>query len=492
MRNRLTLSVALILAGCNFAPKHVTPDLAAPPAYPGDLNPGGSTSDLVAVDWHSFFQDEQLRQLIALALANNRDLRIAVARIDEARGIYRIERSNLFPKLGASADYVRNRVGTAGLGPALTGGTPATAPLPDGFEFSQYTVGVAITSWEIDFWGRVRNLKDAARARYLGTVAAERAFRIALIRDLATAYLTQRSLAEQLVQAEATIAARQNGLQIAKLRLDAGVTSALDYRQAETLLTQATTQAAALRQQRAQQRNLIQLLVGTPVDEAALPTPRPLDQQRLLRDIDAGLPSSLLTNRPDIIEAEENLRAARADIGAARAAFFPNISLTGQFGFSSTSLDNLFTNQGMNWSVGPSLQLPIFDWGERAGNLDAAKAREVMQVATYEKTVQNAFREVADALAARKFLAEQIQAQTRQVAAAKALAELAQARYDNGVTDYLQVLDAQRNLFDNEQGLILLRGQELSSIVTLYAALGGGLGKPTPPRSGNAEPALGK
>ena len=480
MRNRLSLALAFAMAGCNFAPKHVTPDLPAPAAYPSDLAPGGVPGDVVSVDWQSFFYDEQLRQLILAALANNRDLRIAVARIDEARGIYRIERSNLFPKLGASADYVRNRVGTAGLGPAQAGAIPPGTSLPDGFEFSQYSVGVAITSWEIDFWGRIRNLKDAARARYLGTVAAERAFRIALIRDLATAYLTQRSLAEQLTQAEATIAARQNGLKIAKLRLDAGVTSALDYRQAETLLTQALTQAAALRRQRAQQRNLIQLLVGTPIDEAELPAPRALDRQQLLRDIDAGLPSSLLTNRPDIIEAEENLRAARADIGAARAAFFPNISLTGQFGFASTSLDDLFTNQGMNWSIGPSLQLPIFDWGERAGNLDAAKAREVIQVATYEKTVQNAFREVADALAARKFLAEQITAQTRQVAAAKALADLAQARYANGVTDYLQVLDAQRNLFDNEQALILLRGQELSSTVTLYAALGGGLG-PTPP-----------
>lgn len=487
MRNRVTLSVAILLAGCNFAPKHVRPDLPAPAAYPSDLTPSGTSANIVAVDWQGFFYDEQLRQLIARALENNRDLRVAVARIEEARGQYRIERSNLFPKLGGSADYVRNRVGTAGLGPAQASAIPPNTTLPDGFEFSQYSVGVAVTSWELDFWGRVRNLKEAARARYLGTVAAERAFRIALIRDLATAYLTQRSLTEQLTQAEATITARQKGLGIAKLRLDAGVTSALDYRQAETLLTQALTQAAALRNQRAQQRNLVQLLVGTPIDESALPAPRTLAQQQLLRDIDAGLPSSLLTNRPDIIEAEENLRAARANIGAARAAFFPTISLTGQFGFSSTSLDNLFTNHGMNWSVGPSLRLPIFDWGERAGNLDAAKAREVIQVATYEKTVQNAFREVADALAARKFLAEQIQAQTRQVAAAQALAELAQARYANGVTDYLQVLDAQRNLFDNEQALILLRGQELSSIVTLYAALGGGLG-PVPEQPVQRQP----
>lgn len=498
MRKRLVgpAILAASLAGCNLAPKHVTPGLPTPPGYPAEVGPAGSRADAVSIPWEQFFQDERLRQLIAMALENNRDLRIAVARIDEAKGQYRIQRSDQLPKLDGSASYTRNRVGTASLTPAQTGnagapsdGSTTPLPTPSGFEFDDYQVGVAVTSFELDFWGRVRNLTEAARSQYLGTVAAERAFRLSLIRDLATAYLTSRSLAEQADEADRTIVARERGLRIAKIRLDAGVTSALDFRQSETLLTQAQAQAASIRNQRAQQRNVVRLLVGAPIDEETLGPARRLDDQRIMRDIDAGLPSSLLVNRPDVIEAEENLRAARANIGAARAAFFPTISLTGQFGFASTDLDDLFSGAGRTWSVGPSLSLPIFDWGERKGNLDVARAREVQQVATYERTVQTAFREVSDALANRKFLAEQIVAQRRAVDANRALTRLAQTRYDNGVTDYLQVLDAQRNLFTAEQELINLRGAELNSVVTLYAALGGGLGPAPSPRRGDAAPA---
>lgn len=496
MRKRLLPMLgAAALTGCNFAPKHITPGLSTPPAYPAEVGPGRGRSDVVAVDWQGFFQDERLRALIAAALENNRDLRIAVARIEEARGQYRIQRSDQLPKLGGSASYTRNRVGSSSLTPAQTGGTGASTggagtplPTPSGFEFDTYEVGVAVTSFELDFWGRVRNLTEAARSEYLGTVAAERAFRLSLIRDLATAYLTSRSLAEQAEQANQAIVARERGLRIAKIRADAGVTSALDFRQAETLLTQALTQAATLRNQRARQRNIVRLLVGAPIDEETLAPARRLNGQALVRDIDAGLPSALLVNRPDIIEAEESLRAARANIGAARAAFFPTISLTGQFGYASTDLGDLIGSSGQSWSFGPTLSLPIFDWGERKGNLDVARARETVQVASYERTVQTAFREVSDALADRRHLAEQITSQQREVEANRALARLAQSRYDNGVTDFLQVLDAQRNLFSAEQALIQLRGQELNSIVTLYAALGGGLGAPPQLRPGNAAP----
>jgi len=484
-----TLLLASALSACNFAPKHVTPGLSTPPEYPPELAFAPGRVDAVAIPWQDFFQDERLRELIAMALENNRDLRVAVARIEEAKGLYRIERADQLPRLDGSASYTRQRIGTASLSPAQTGGTiGGGAALPDGFQFDSYNVGVAVTSFELDFWGRVRNLSEAARSQYFGTIAAERAFRLSLIRDLATAYLTSRSLAEQADEAERTILARQRGIKIAKLRLDAGVTSALDYRQSETLLTQAEAQAAALRNQRAQQRNIVRLLVGMPIDEDNLATARKLGDQGILRDIDAGLPSALLLNRPDIIEAEENLRAARANVGAARAAFFPTISLTGQFGFSSLALDNLFTGAAKTWSVGPSLSLPFFDGGVNKGNLTVAKARETIQIATYERTVQVAFREVSDALSNRKFLAEQIEAQRRAVEANRALTQLAQTRYDNGVTDYLQVLDAQRNLFSAEQELIALRGQEASSIVTLYTALGGGLGRPPAARPGDGMP----
>ncbi len=470
MRKSLAIAGCMLLAGCNLAPKHVTPALSTPTEYPPEVSPAGSvpTAELA---WQDFFLDERLRALIAQALENNRDLRIAVARIEEARGLYRIQRAEQLPQLGGSAGVIRSRIGANSLG--TQGGVPVAS---GGIALTNYDIGVAVTSFELDFWGRVRNLSAAARAQYLASVAGERAFRIVLIRDLASAYITSRSLAEQAEQADAAVESRERGLRIAKLRLDAGVTSALDYRQAEALLTQAQTEAASLRNQRAKQRNIVRLLAGSPIEEEALAPARRLGDQGIIRDIDAGLPSALLANRPDIIQAEEALRAARANVGAARAAFFPSISLTGNAGFASTGLDDLFTDGGLNWSFGPSISLPIFDSGARKGNLTVARARETIEVATYDRTVQNAFREVSDALADRKFLAEQLEAQQRAVDAQMALTRLARLRYENGVAQFLEVLDAERNLFSAQQTLIQLRGAQLSSLVTLYAALGGGLG----------------
>lgn len=415
-------------------------------------------------------------------LENNRDLRIAVARIEEARGLYRIQNAEQLPQLGSSTGITRNRIDGNSLG-SQNGGVAVSSG--SGITSTNYDIGVAVTSFELDFWGRVRNLNDAARAQYLATVAGERAFRIALIRDLATAYITSRSLAEQADQADLALETRERGLRLAKLRLDAGVTSALDYRQAEALLTQAQTEVASLRNQRAKQRNIVRLLVGSPIDEDALAPARRLGDQDIIRDIDAGLPSALLANRPDIIQAEEALRAARANVGAARAAFFPTISLTGSAGFASSSLDNLFSDNSLNWSFGPSISLPIFDWGARKGNLTVARARETIEVATYERTVQIAFREVSDALADRKFLAEQLIAQERAVEAQTALTRLARLRYENGVAQFLEVLDAERNLFSAQQTLIQLRGAQSNSLITLYAALGGGLG-PIAPENGTS------
>lgn len=467
MRSAFGLTAILLLAGCNLAPRHVTPALSTPSEFPPEVSPEGTVA-AADIGWRDFFLDERLRALIVQTLENNRDLRIAVARIEEARGLYRIQRAEQLPQLGGSGSVTRNRVGAETLG------------TPDSITSTNYDIGVAVPSFEVDFWGRVRNLSAAARAQYLATVAGERAFRIALIRDLATAYITSRSLAEQAEQADRAVAAREGGLRLAKLRLDAGVTSALDYRQAEALLTQAQTEVASLRNQRAQQRNIVRLLVGSPIDEEALAPARRLSDQGIIRDINAGLPSELLTHRPDIIQAEEALRAARANIGAARAAFFPTISLTGTAGFASPSLDNLFSDDGVSWTFGPSISIPIFDWGARKGNLVVARARETIEVATYERTVQIAFREVSDALSDRKFLAEQIVAQQRAVNAQQAITRLARLRYNNGVAQFLEVLDAERNLFSAQQTLIQLRGAQLSSLVTLYAALGGGIAGPSP------------
>ncbi|KPM25768.1 RND transporter [Citromicrobium sp. RCC1885] len=334
-------------------------------------------------------------------------------------------------------------------------------------------MGVGVSSFELDFWGRVASLSNAARAEYLSSVASQRAFYLSLIADTATTYYEIVETQEQIALAEATAESRREGLRIAKLRLDNGVTSALPFRQAETLLTQAEQQLASEQLALAQLRNQLGVLVGGTVPDA-LSDGLPLESQADDRRLAAGLPSDLLLVRPDIIAAEEQLRAARANIGAARAAFFPTISLTGNAGFASDSLDDLFSGSGFGWSFGPTISLPIFDWGAREADLDLAKALEVEQVATYDKTVQTAFREVSDALAGRRWLAEQVATLERAVEAQERIARLARLRYREGVADYLEVLDAERNLFSARQQLLATERAWLQNRATLFVALGGG------------------
>lgn len=458
------LLAATMLAGCTMQPRYERP---VPPIESEWPDTGRATMGVSALDvgWQQFFGDERLKRLIALSLENNRDLRVATLRIDEARGQHRIQRADLLPNIDAGGSVLRSRTGGA------AAGVPGAGTIgPD----TRYNVTASVAAFEIDFWGRVRSLNDAARASYLSTVEAQRAFRISLIADVASVYLTLIALDERIAIAESTLESRRTGLELAELRRKAGVTSALDYRQTETLLTQAKTELAALNRQQAQTRNALIVLVGGPLPQD-LPAPQALTEQGLTRGISAGIPSELLSYRPDILAAEQRLRAANANIGAARAAFFPRISLTGSFGYASTDLDNLFGSDGQTWSFGPSLSIPIFDFGRNKGNLDVAKARRDIAVASYEKTVQTAFQDVADALAARRFLAEQVEAQGRALKAQRALAELADLRYENGVADYLEVLDAQRNLFSAEQALVQTRRDELANMVGLYVALGGGL-----------------
>ena len=466
MRLSALLVSAVVLAGCTMEPTYKQPPQATAPAYPAEGQPEQGTVSATALGWRSFFHDPRLVRLVEAALANNRDLRISVARIEEARGQYRVQRADLLPTVNADGSAVRARSQSPA---SVAAGGPGTQTL------TSYSAGLGITSFELDFWGRVRSLSHAARAEYLASVQAERSFRISLIADVASTYLSIRETDERISLAEATVQSRNKGLDIAKLRLDAGVTSALDYRQAETLLTQAETELATLRRTRASARNQLEVLVGGPVN-GTLPEPLPLVEQGMTDQLGAGLPSDLLLNRPDVLEAEQQLRGANANIGAARAAFFPRITLTGSGGYESVALKNGVGQDGLSWSLGPaSLTLPIFDFGRNQGNLDVAKARENIAVATYEKTVQTAFREVADALAARRYLADQVAAQERALVAQRSSAELAQLRYRNGVANYLEVLDAERNLFDAEQSLVETRRNQLDNLVTLYVALGGGL-----------------
>ena len=471
-RIALAILTALLLGACSLAPRHVRPDLPTASEYPGEYTGDASLGARAPqLAWRDFFADPRLEALVDSALKHNRDLAVAVAQIEETRGLYGIQRADRLPTFSVNSDASRTRVGPQS---AIISGTPNIPDTGAAAIFERYTLGVGIASFELDFWGRVRNLSDAARAQYLATVEAARAFRLALIREVALAYLSTLEATERIQLAEATVESRREGLRIAQRRLDAGVTSALDFHQAETLLTQAETELAALRLAKAQADNLLAVLVGGPVD-APLPDALPLAEQSKVAALAAGLPSELLTTRPDILGAEEQLRAARANIGAARAAFLPSITLTGSYGYSSTDLDDLVGEDGLTWTFGPSINLPIFDFGRRRGNLTVAQAREHIAIASYESTIQTAFQEVANALAGRRYLAEQVAAQERATLAQRRLAAFAQARYREGVVSYLEVLDAERNLFAAEQALLQVRRAEVANLVTLYIALGGGV-----------------
>lgn len=459
LRTIAILASASALTACNMAPRHERPALPTasqyPAAFANDRVPGQRATEL---GWRRFFADPRLEALVAQALVRNRDLAVAVAQIEEARGLYRIQAADRLPTIGASGDINRSRTNL--------GTGPITA--------NRYSVGVGVTGFELDFWGRVKNLSEAARSQYLATAEAERAFRLSLIRDVASTYFASREADERIRLAEATVKSRQDELRLAKRRLDAGVTSGLDFRQAELLLTQAETELSGLKLAKAQADNFLAVLTGGPV-ATPLPAPMTLAQQAAMPALAAGLPSDLLVARPDILATEERLRAARANIGAARAAFFPSISLTGNAGFASGALGDLFKGDSFTWSFGPSISLPIFDWGRNKANLTVAEARENIAVATYERTVQGAFREVADALAGRLYYAEQVASQERGLEATRRIARLARLRYREGVSSYLEVLDAERNLFAAEQALISLRRAQADNLATLYVALGGGL-----------------
>ena len=482
---RLAPLTLCLLAGCvNLAPPHERPPLSTAPAYDAAYRPDGS---VVAsqLDWQAYFGDPQLETLIGTALANNRDLLAATARIEQARAQYRIQRSERLPTVGVNGSAVRSRVpltagstGGAGQGgiPPVTGGAPTTGgDTPGSVTFNRYDVSVGVSSFELDFWGRVRNLSEAARAQYLATVAAQRAFYLSLIGDVASTYFDLIETREQIALAQATAQSRRDGLRIARIRLDAGVTSALDFRQAEALLTQAEQALAAQKLAEARTLNQLTVLVGGRIP-GDLPAGVPLNEQRFAGPLAAGLPSDLLLARPDIVAAEEQLRAARANIGAARAAFFPRISLTGSAGFASSDLGGLFGGDAFTWSFGPSISLPIFDWGARDADLGLARARETEAVASYDKTVQTAFREVSDALAGRRYIGEQVDTVRRAVEAQQAIARLARLRYREGVANYLEVLDAERNLFSAQQTLLETMRTNDQNDVSLFIALGGGFG----------------
>ncbi len=454
--------LALLLSACaSMAPPYETPALPIPSSYSGDagVSPNDGTS-AAAVGWRDYFTDPQLQHLLQQALANNRDLRIAVLRVEEARAMHGIQRSERFPAISAQAGVDRSR-------------TPADlSPTGEVLIGSQYQVGLGMASWELDFWGRVRSLQDAALESYLASDAARRAASIALVAQVANSYLVLRELDERIALARRTITSREESFRIFTRRVEVGSTSRLNLTQVQTLLTQAQALGAQLEQTRAEQLHALALIVGAPVD--LVPDQSPLDDHNALGELRPGLPSDLLIQRPDIVVAEHQLKAANANIGAARAAFFPRIALTSSLGTASAELDGLFAAGSLAWAFSPSISLPIFDGGRRHNNLSLAEARRDLAVANYEKAVQIAFRDVSDALSARHWLAHQVAIARTALATQSERARLSQLRYDNGAAAYLDVLDAQRDLLAAEQQLVQTRRALLTSQVSLYTSLGGG------------------
>ncbi|WP_224079250.1 efflux transporter outer membrane subunit [Cupriavidus laharis] len=451
----------MALSACmSMAPPLERPAAPVPATYAGAEAGATQPSTAAATAWRDFFADPALRALIEQALANSRDLRAAVLRVEEAQALYGIQRSEQFPTIGASASATRSR-------------TPRDfSPTGHPLTVNDFEAGVGMNAWELDFWGRVRSLKDAALENYLATDAAREAATISLIGQVANGYLVLRELDERIELTDQTIASRAESLRIFRRRYEMGSTSKFDLTQVEALWRQASTLGSQLRQERAAQANALALLVGAPV--ALPPLTSRFDDSIVLRDMAPGLPSELLTNRPDIVAAEHQLAAANANIGAARAAFFPRITLTGTLGTASVELDNLFTGPSRAWSFGPSLSVPIFDAGRTRSSLKLAEVRRDQAVVQYEKAIQSAFRDVSDALSARERLAEQVTDLTATLQLQSERERLARLRYDNGATPYLEVLDAQRDLLGAQQLLVQTRRALLSSRVALYTALGGG------------------
>jgi multidrug efflux system outer membrane protein len=463
--NGLPVGAVLLLSvtACNFAPQHSRPALPTPVAY--DASAGANVGTrAVDIGWRDFFPDPRLGALIEAALAHNRDLAVSVARIEVARGLYRIQGAERFPAPVISAGATRSHAGANASG--FQGAGEITT--------DRASVSVAASQFELDFWGRVRNLTESARAEYLATVQAQRAFRLSLIQDVAATYLASIETAEQIRLADTTVASRREGVRIAQVRARAGITSALDLHQAESLLAQAEAALASLRLTQVQVNNQLMVLVGGPV-AGPLPEPLPLERQTSPTVLSSGVPSQVLLERPDVLAAEERLRSAEANVGAARAAFFPSISLTGALGFASSALNSLVGDDGLTWSYGPSLTAPIFNRGRLHGNVTVARAEQRIALADYEHAIQVAFQEVSNALAGRRFLADQVAAQERGTVAQRQIAALARTRYLEGVVSYIEVLDAERNLFAAEQQLLRLRRANAENLVALYVALGGGM-----------------
>jgi len=469
-----------VLCACTLEPRYQRP--AAPMPAPQAGGAGGITASRTG--WQEFFPDPQLQQLIALALANNRDLRVAALNVQSAQAHYRIQRAELFPAIDASAleeveQYPSGVIGTSS-GPG--GGSSAIGTGGSTLRF--YDVGVGFTSYELDFFGRIRSLNHAALQQYFGTLETRRSVQLSLVAEVASAYLTVLADQTLLEITRETLNSQTESYGLTQRQFTAGTTTELALRQAQTTVDTARANLAQYQRALAQDRDALGLLVGAPLPPH-IDFSGGLERGPVVAELQEGIPADVLVQRPDVLAAEDQLRSANAQIGAARAAFLPAITLTGSFGTASTDLSGLFKSGSRAWTFSPQISVPLFAGGANVANLQASKLARDTAVAQYEKSIQTAFREVADALAARGTLDDQLQAQQSLVAAAEVAYRLADMRYRGGVDSYLSALDAQRTLYGAQQQLQSVRLLRLQNLVTLYKALGGGLlehdAQPGPP-----------
>lgn len=466
--------LAALLSGCSLAPKYERSAPPLPPDWTSGTDRGGQ-ADAPLPDWRRVILDAPMQKVVELALANNRDLRAAALKVEKAQAQYQISRADLFPKIDATGGANMQR--TPG---TLSGtGKPVTA--------RAYSVGLGFSAFELDLFGRVQSMKDAALEQYLATEDAKKSVELSLVAEVATAYLALAADREHLALAREILVTEQESYEIIRQRSNFGVANDLDLRRAQTTVDAARLAVAKYRAQVTQDENLLAVLAGLPLGPELLPA-RTLAEVTPLAPVAAGLPSEVLTRRPDVSSAEHQLKSANANIGAARARFFPSISLTGSYGTASNEIDGLFKNGSVAWSFVPQLTLPIFYAGAISAGLKAVEAERGIMLAQYEKAVQTAFREVSDCLALGGALEEEVQAQSSLAEATGVAYDLSTRRYESGVDGYLSKLDAQRAHATARQDLIGLRQARAGNVLTLYKALGGGWSEAEPSAQGASAP----
>lgn len=457
----LPMAMMLVLSGCTMEPKYQRPALPVAADYGQQgKDQAGNGAD---ISWQNFFTDPVMNKLIALSLENNRDLRVAALNVDVARSQVQIDRAALLPSVDLSASQTSAHL------PGNLYNTASTGQVT----YHELNTSLGVTAWELDFFGRLRSLRDQALESYLATAATQRATQISLISEVASGYLSLCADNELLKLAMDTVKSQQDSYNLTRRSVDGGVSSEQDLVQAETSVRTAQADVASYTRQVRQDVNALALLVGTNLPSDMLANAR-LKKDWHFPATPSGLPSDLLTRRPDIIAAEHELKAANANIGAARAAFFPSISLTASGGSTSSSLGHLLEGGTAAWSFGPSINLPIFDGGVNSANLDIAHLQKRIEIADYEKSIQTAFKEVGDALAGQDTYKDELTAREQDEQANQRNYDFAHIRYQQGVDNYLNVLVAQRSLYAAQQSLITTQLGRLNQQITLYKALGGG------------------